>query len=456
MTFEPAILERYDRPGPRYTSYPTAVEFRSDVDRGALAERYARLGAEGRDVALYVHLPFCAQRCHYCACNVVIAPRREKVSAPYLERLAREAELVRQATGGPVRVAQLHLGGGTPTYHSPAELDALLTHLEETFVVEPNAERSVELDPRVTTPEHLECFARHGFRRVSIGVQDTSPRVQKSIGRVQPVETSAACIRTARALGFESVNVDLIYGLPHQSPATLRRTVETCLSWGVDRFAVYSFAWVPKGRAHQRRIPEDALPSAREKLELLAAVHEAMEEGGHVAIGIDHFARPDDELAVAQRAGRLHRNFMGYTVRQCPDMIGLGLSSIGNVDGAFVQNEKKLSRYLAALDAGELPIERGVCLSTDDRVRSHVIRELMCNFRVDKRAVESAYGVCFDRYFAGALERLAEYEKDGLASADGAEVRATGQGRYIARNLAMCFDAYRGPNAASSGFSRTV
>jgi oxygen-independent coproporphyrinogen III oxidase len=452
---DPDLLKRYDRPGPRYTSYPTAVEFHDAVGPHTAVERLRALGDAGDAAGLYLHLPFCEARCHYCACNVVVSPLRERVVAPYLDALEREIALTREALGRRIPIVQLHLGGGTPTYHAPDELERILSAVRAHMDVQPDAECSVEIDPRVTTRAHLETLFRHGFRWLSIGVQDTDPIVQGAIGRVQPNAINRAVVDAARAVGFTSVNVDLIYGLPYQTPQTIRQTVRDALELGADRLAVYSFAWVPTARGHQRRMPVEALPDAEAKMALLLTLHECFDEAGYVSIGIDHFAHPEDELAVAQRNGTLGRTFMGYTTTRASDWIGLGVSAIGYVRGAYLQNTRKLSRYEAALSAGELPVERGVELNADDTIRAHVIRELMCNFRIDKHAVSQQFAIAFDQYFEQALSALAPYVEDGLVDLDSDAICATDQGRAFTRNLAMCFDAYRA-SGTCEGFSRTV
>ena len=455
MHLDPDLLQRYDRPGPRYTSYPTAVEFNDTVGPDTAQARLRALGDSGEAAGLYLHLPFCEARCHYCACNVVVSPLRERVVTPYLDALEQEITLTRAALGRRVPIAQLHLGGGTPTYHTPHELERVLRAVHTHMDVLDDAECSVEVDPRVTTRAHLEMLHRYGFRRLSIGVQDTNPVVQEAIGRVQPNATNRAVVEAARAVGFTSVNVDLIYGLPHQTPETLRQTVADALELGADRLAVYSFAWVPTARGHQRRMPVDALPSPEAKMALLLTLHACFDAAGYVSIGIDHFAHPDDELAIAQRSGTLGRTFMGYTTMRASDWIGLGVSSIGYVRGAYVQNTRHLGRYQSALAAGVLPVERGVELNGDDQIRAHVIRELMCNFGVDKREVSARFAIDFDVYFQQSLAALAPYAEDGLVQLEPSAVRATEQGRAFTRNLAMCFDAYRAVGR-DDGFSQTV
>lgn len=453
------LLARHDRPGPRYTSYPTAIEFHE----GFTAELYdARLAEADRlgdaPLSVYVHLPFCDERCLFCGCHVIIAPRHE-VAAPYLGLLKREATLVAERLPHRRRFAQLHLGGGTPTYYEPAQLTDFLGHFLRLFHPLPGAELAVEVDPRVTTAAHIDALADLGFNRVSLGVQDFTPEVQEAIGRVQTLEQTAALIAHARAHGFHGINVDLIYGLPLQTPEGFERTLDTVVDLGVDRAAVYSFAFVPWVRRHQKRIADEDLPSPEAKLTLFAIARERFLDGGYEPIGMDHFARPEDELARAKREGRLRRNFQGYAIIPGDDVIGLGVSAIGDVRGAYVQNDKKLSTYEEAIAAGRLPVARGVARTADDEVRRTVIHELMCNFRVDTSAVSRRYGLDFGTYFAEDLALLAACEREGLVRLRPGRIEATPTGELLVRNLAMCFDRYmREKHAAEERpvFSRTV
>jgi oxygen-independent coproporphyrinogen-3 oxidase len=455
-----ALLARHDRPGPRYTSYPTAVEFHEGLGPDDYERRLAaadRLGPSS-PLSLYVHLPFCERRCLFCGCHVIVT-RHKEAAAPYLELLKREIELVAARLPNRRRFAQLHLGGGTPTYYSPAQLTDLLGHLLRHFEPAPGAELALEADPRVTTAEHIDALADLGFNRISFGVQDLTPEVQQAIDRVQTLEQTAALVRRARARGFRGINVDLIYGLPLQTPESFERTVDAVIGLGIDRAAVYSFAFVPWVRGHQKRIDEADLPDAETKTTLFAIARERFLAAGYEPIGMDHFARPDDELAKARREGRLRRNFQGYAVVPGDDVIGLGISAIGDVRGAYVQNEKKLSTYGEAIGAGRLPVVRGVARSADDELRREVIHELMCNFRVDVASVERRHGIVFGERFAEDLRLLADCERDGLVKIYGSWIEATPVGELFVRNLAMCFDRYqreRHAEAARPVFSRTV
>jgi oxygen-independent coproporphyrinogen-3 oxidase len=453
------LIAKYDRPGPRYTSYPTAVEFSEAVDRSVYEQRLAEADAlSGAPLALYMHLPFCEERCLFCGCHVIITRHHERTT-PYLELLAREFELIASRLPNRREFAQLHLGGGTPTYYHPNEMRVLVERLLEHFHPIPGAEMAMEVDPRVTTKEHIDVMADLGFNRVSMGVQDFTREVQERIHRVQSVEETRAIVDEARARGYRGINVDLIYGLPLQTPQTFEKTVEHVIDMGVDRVACYSFAYVPWLRGHQKMIGEDELPSRDLKVELFAIVRERLLGAGYEPIGMDHFAKPDDELSRAKREGRLRRNFQGYAVIPGDDVLGFGISAIGDVRGAMIQNEKKLSTYAKAIEAGELPVARGVVRSRDDAIRCDVIHRLMCNFVIDIPKVEAAWDIDFKEYFARDLELLAPHAEEGLVEIGDASIRATPVGELFVRNLAMCFDRYMREKHEGENkpvFSRTV
>jgi oxygen-independent coproporphyrinogen III oxidase len=450
------LVRRFDRPGPRYTSDPTAVHFTDDFGPSQYEEALRRADEVADPWSIYAHLPFCAARCLFCACTTVISPDATKVVG-YLDELS--AEIDRVAALLPKRrdVAQLHLGGGTPTYFEPRLMASLLDHLLERFPLTADAEFSVEVDPRVTTPQHIDEFAKRGMNRISLGVQDTNPRVQQAVRRVQPMGRVIGCVNRARQAGTRSVNVDLIYGLPHQTAEGFRATVHEVIdSVSPDRLAVYGFAYVPWLKGHQKKLPTEALPGPDARLDLQNVAREVLTEAGYVDIGMDHYALPDDELAVAQREGRLWRNFMGYTTQRSADMLGLGLSAIGYVGNAFVQNTRKLSDWRTLIAGGGLAAERGIRLSDDDLLRQRVIQELMCNFRVDKRAVESEFQFSgFDTVFSDAREALKDAEDAGLIVWDDDAVRATEVGKLFVRNLAMPFDRYL-KTETKARYSQTV
>ncbi len=457
------LLARYDRPGPRYTSYPTAVEFGPGVDAAVYSDKLGRADqAADAPLSIYVHLPFCEHRCLFCGCNVIISPDKER-AAPYLELLRRELDMVAERLPHRRSLAQLHLGGGTPTYYSPEQLQKFLRDLLAVFrPQEPPHDRpelAVEVDPRVTTDEHIDVLAELGFNRISLGVQDFTPKVQETIERIQSVEMTAHLIEYARKRGFLGINVDLIYGLPFQDADSFAHTVDTVTGLKVDRSAVYSFAYVPWLHSNLKKLCTDGLPEREAKFRLFAVAREHFLRAGYEPIGMDHFARPDDELARARREGRLRRNFQGYSVIPADDVLGLGISAIGDIDGMYVQNFKKLSRYQAAVEAGELPILRGIALSNDDRIRRAVIHELMCNFAIDIPAVETAHGIDFAKYFAEDLALLAEHEREAAVTIGDERIVATPMGELFIRNLAMCFDRYQREKHARGDkqtFSRTV
>ncbi len=455
------LIRRYDVPGPRYTSYPTAVSFHTGFDEAAYRERLALADARADDpLSLYAHLPFCEARCLYCGCNVVISPHRE-VAQPYLEHLIREIDLLAAALPHRRRLSQLQWGGGTPTYYGIPDLARLFAAVSEHFTFTPDAEIGIEVDPRVTSGEQIDALGGLGFNRISAGVQDFDPAVQQAIGRIQSFAQTKELVERARAAGFRSVNLDLIYGLPLQSAAGFGRTLEHMLAIRPERVAVYSFAFVPWLKGHMRRIDEASLPGPELKLELLAQAYDVFTGAGYRAIGMDHFALPGDDMAKAADAGTLGRNFMGYTVQSARDLVGIGISAIGDVQDAFVQNVKKLPAYYAALDAGRFPVERGFALDADDRIRRFVIGEIMCNARLDFAAVEARFGGAFERDFAaelGALGAPGGPLADGLLERVPGGLRVTERGRPFVRVVAMAFDRHLRSAAAGDRpvFSRTV
>lgn len=453
------LVRRFDRPGPRYTSYPTAVEFHEGV-----GEDIYRLKLEEADglgphapLSLYAHLPFCEHRCLFCGCHVVITPHRP-VAETYLGYLEREIGRVAALLPHRRKVVQMQWGGGTPTYFSPDQLARLMGTFRGHFDFVDGAEVAIEVDPRVTSFEHLDRLVELGFNRLSMGVQDLTPEVQEAITRNQTYEQTARLMEYARQVGFqEGINLDLIYGLPRQRLETFQENLDRILELRPDRVAVYSFAYVPWIRGHQKKLDPASLPSPELKLQLYLAAMDRFLGAGYEPIGMDHFALPDDELAVAAREGRLHRNFMGYTVMPASDMVAFGISGIGDVQGAFFQNEKKLSAYYEALDEGRLPIQRGYVLDHDDRVRQYVIQQLMCNFRVEKDEVFRRFGVEFDSYFASSLARLEEVLEAGFVELHPWGLRVTEGGRLFVRNVCMAFDRYLETKRADEPvFSRTV
>jgi oxygen-independent coproporphyrinogen-3 oxidase len=454
-----ARLQRYDKPGPRYTSYPTAIEFSDAFDEAAYRGRLEAASVmTDEPLSLYVHLPFCEERCLYCGCMTIITRRRD-VADRYLQYLEREIEMLANALQGRQIVVQHHWGGGTPTYLSVEQIERLHNVISRHFAVQVDAETAIEIDPRVTTRQQLRTLRSLGFNRLSMGVQDFTPEVQEAIGRYQPERATRTLYDYARSIGFNSINVDLIYGLPRQELTSFVHTLSEVTAMRPDRIAVYSYAHVPWLRPHQKQIEVAELPQREVKLQLIGAAIESFVTAGYMAIGMDHFALADDDLAVAARERRLHRNFMGYTTRRAIDMMGVGLSAIGDVSGAFAQNVKKLPAYYKAIDAGRFPIERGYILTDDDTIRRQVITELMCNFFVDRIAVEERYGIDFDQYFSSELEALTAPGgpvSDGFLRISPHGLEVVDEGRLFVRAICMHFDRYLRLHANRPTFSRTI
>ncbi len=452
------LLKRYDRAGPRYTSYPTAVEFTESFGPAAYRERLAAAARRpDLPLSLYTHIPFCRSRCSFCACTVLIT-RNPRVSEKYMGYLLREIDLVAPLLGDRRRVKQFHWGGGTPTYLDLEQIRRLFGKFAEHFTLEPDAEVALEVDPRVTTADQMELLRELGFNRVSMGVQDFDADVQDAIHREQPFEMTRDLVAISRRLGYHSVNVDLVYGLPRQTEEGFLRSIDQVVGIRPDRLAVYSFAMVPWMKRNQRLIRPDELPSPDVKLRLYGHARAKFLEAGYQAIGMDHFALPEDELSVAARGRVLHRNFMGYTTRPAPDMVGFGMSSIGEVSGAFVQNHKSLTKYYESLDAGEIPVERGYALDADDERRRAVILALMCNFHLDVPEWERRFGREFAAEYAAEIRELREGpEAHGFAKVTPAAIEVTPTGSLFVRNLAMIFDRHlRAKTGDRPVFSRTV
>jgi oxygen-independent coproporphyrinogen-3 oxidase len=442
-----ALLRKHDRPTPRYTSYPPVPAWQDDVDAAEYGRALAAIAARPSDpLALYVHLPFCAMRCLYCGCNAVVNTRRARVDA-YLDRLVREMAMVGDAChGASHRVLELHLGGGTPNMLADDQFVRLDTELRRHFGLDAQTERSIEADPRQVTVAQLDTLVALGYSRISFGVQDLDAEVQHAIGRHQPLDVVEAAVREARAAGFASVNLDVMYGLPEQTPESFDATLDAVLSLDPERIAVFGYAHVPWMQPHQRAIREESLPKARLRLLLFRMAADRLERAGYVWIGLDHFAKPTDELAIALAEGRLTRNFMGYTVRRAPHLLGLGASAIGEADGRFVQNAAKLGDWEAAIDADRLPIVRGHRLTDDDRLRGEAIRTLMCDLELPRHFRQGA--------LAAAWDRLAALAEDGVLTESAAGLRVTRLGRLVLRSLAAELDAAADAVATSTASPR--
>jgi oxygen-independent coproporphyrinogen-3 oxidase len=459
LVINPDLLQRYDVAGPRYTSYPTAdrfVEAFGEADYlQALEQRRDGLGTKAYPLSLYVHIPFCESLCYYCACNKIITKHHER-GAEYLRYLEREVDLNVAHLGQGQVVSQLHLGGGSPTFLSDAELAQLMAMLRRHFQFAPGGEYSVEIDPRTVTRERLAHLAAQGFNRLSFGVQDFEPAVQKAVHRIQPAEQVFDLVAAARELGFESINADLIYGLPMQTPETFERTLEQITKLRPDRIALYAYAHLPERFKPQRRIHTQDLPPAASKLVMLSSAMRVLMAAGYVYVGMDHFALPNDALAVAKRQGRLHRNFQGYSTQPDCDLIALGVSSIGRVGPTFSQNVKTLDEYYDLLNQGRLPVARGMALSRDDLVRRTVIMALMCQGSVLFESVELSHLVDFKQYFAPEMETLAHMQEQGLLTMDEFGIHVTELGWFFVRGVAMVFDKYLQTDRNRARFSKII
>jgi oxygen-independent coproporphyrinogen-3 oxidase len=457
LVIDPVLIRKYDLAGPRYTSYPTAdrfIEAFGEAEyRNWLGKR--NIGGIQHALSLYVHLPFCDTICYYCACNKVVT-RDHGRSAKYIKYLAREMTQAAALLGGERRVSQLHFGGGTPTFLSTEELRSLAAAIRGEFDFDANAERSIEIDPRKLAPGRMQELASLGFNRISVGVQDFDPAVQQAVHRVQSEEETRRSIDEARANGVRSVNLDLIYGLPKQSLDSFDTTLERVLALDPDRIALYNYAHLPTVFKPQRRIREEDLPSPEAKLQILTLAIGRLTRAGYLYIGMDHFAKPGDELAIAQRQGRLQRNFQGYSTHPESDLLGFGISAIGRVGPAYSQNLKSLDEYYSTLDAGRLPVWRGLELSADDLVRHAVIQALACHFRVSIESIELAHLVDFRRAFAAELEGLKQLADDGLVEIQPDWIVVTPKGRLLVRAVCMVFDRYLRERRSRASYSKVI
>ncbi|SEA21651.1 MULTISPECIES: oxygen-independent coproporphyrinogen III oxidase [Acidovorax] len=453
----PELLRRFDIPGPRYTSYPTADRFVEAFGQEdyVLALSQRRLGATALPLSLYVHIPFCESLCYYCACNKIITKHHDRADV-YLRYLSREIDLHTAHCGTGQVVSQLHLGGGTPTFLSDDGLRQLMATLRRSFTFAPGGEYSIEVDPRTVTSDRLAVLAELGFNRLSFGVQDFDAEVQKAVHRIQPAEQVFALVEASRALGFESVNVDLIYGLPRQTPESFDRTLAQVAQLRPDRIALYAYAHLPDRFKPQRRIISTELPAASAKVTMLSRSLDAFIDAGYVYVGMDHFALPTDALAVAKRQGRLHRNFQGYSTQPDCDLIGLGVSAIGRVGATYSQNAKSLEEYYDHLDQGRLPVVRGLALNRDDLVRRAVIMALMCQGEVLFEPMDQAWLIDFRKYFAPELEQLESMAEQGLVALSAEGVKVTPMGWFFVRGIAMVFDRYLQADRNRARFSRII
>lgn len=460
--FAADVLRKYDLPGPRYTSYPTAPHFGPHFDEAMLREYIRCSNAEPipRELSLYVHVPYCFSPCFYCGCNRIITYDRSK-GRKYVDRLIREIAMVGPLFDRDREVVQLHFGGGTPNFLEPREMREVLAAIGSHFHLSssPRRDFSIELDPRYVSDGYIAALTELGFNRASLGVQDFDPEVQRAVNRLQSVEQTERVIDECRAAGWRSVNIDLIYGLPRQTRAGFERTLDTVLRIRPDRLAIYSYAHMPRMFKAQRQIDAADLPAAEDKLELLRLSIDKLSAAGYVYIGMDHFALPDDELAKAQAAGTLHRNFMGYTTHADCDLVGLGVSAVSHVGDSYSQNARDLPAWEIAIDQGRLPVWRGRHLDCDDVLRADVIQQLMCLGSIDVAAVERRHEIDFQTYFADALTRLRPLAADGLVTVGEQRIVATSRGRLLLRIIAMCFDRYlteSDQKVAEPRFSRAI
>ena len=456
----PDLLQKFDVPGPRYTSYPTAdrfVEaFGAEDYIQALEQRRAGMAkTTSMPLSLYVHIPFCESLCYYCACNKIITKHHSR-AAEYLRYLSREVDLHVAHVGKGHVVSQLHLGGGSPTFLSDDEIRELMALLRRSFTFAPGGEYSIEIDPRTVDAARLRNLAELGFNRLSFGVQDFDPAVQKAVHRIQPVEQVFSLVATARELGFESVNVDLIYGLPMQTPESFDRTLAQVVELRPDRIALYAYAHLPERFKPQRRIIAAELPTGASKVSMLSRSLSAFLDAGYVYVGMDHFALPQDALAVAKRQGRLHRNFQGYSTQPDCDLIALGVSSIGRVGATYSQNAKTLEEYYDLLDQGRLPVVRGLAVSRDDLVRRAVIMAVMCQGQVQFESVDLAYLIDFRTYFASEMNALADLAAQGLVELNDTGIQVTPTGWFFVRAIAMVFDRYLQTDRTRAKFSQII
>ncbi len=457
INFSPELIRKYDVAGPRYTSYPTAVQFTPAFGARELAAQRSVIAGRvtGGPLSLYVHIPFCAKVCFYCGCTKVVTNNRAR-GADYLARLLQEIPRRAALHGGAREVRQLHLGGGTPTFLSTDQLAELLATLRASFHFAPDCETSIEVDPRTVMPDTIHALRALGFNRVSLGIQDFDPRVQLAVNRVQSESATVAVVAAAREAEFESVSFDLIYGLPLQSQASFSRTIAKTIALRPNRLSLFNYAHLPHMFKTQRQIDATQLPTAEQKLALLGAAIGQLSDAGYDYIGMDHFALPEDELSKARAAGTLHRNFQGYSTHAECDLIGLGMSAISSFDDCFVQNTKELDDYQTRIDNGEIPVTRGYALSEDDRLRREIIMGLACQGVVDRADVERRWGIDFDRYFAGEIASLAGMADDGLIAFDNRCIRVLTPGMLLLRNICMNFDHYLRQSDTQQRFSRAI
>lgn len=455
MNINLELIKKYDRPGPRYTSYPTAPQFNNSFTSEKFLDEIIRTNNENNppDLSLYFHIPFCDTLCYFCGCNMIISRNRERIKE-YTNHLKNEIDLLRTYLKNDRKVVQLHWGGGTPTHLNPDEITDLISYINNSFSFSNHAEEGCEIDPRGLTKEHLEALRHGGFNRISMGVQDFNEKVQKAVNRIQPEDMTRQVISWVRELKFNSMNLDLIYGLPFQSVKSFEKTVDAIIDISPDRIAVFNYAHVPWLKKHMALIKPEDLPKPEEKLDILKMTSEKLTNAGYVFIGMDHFAKPNDELSIALKEKKLYRNFQGYSTHAGTDLYALGITSISQIGRCYSQNVKKESEYFEKLNDGVFPVERGYYLSDDDLLRRHVITRIMCDFELDFTEVEKLFSIDFKKYFDSSLKKLTEFVDDGLLILSDKNMKVTEMGRLMIRNIAMNFDAYL--ETSNAKFSRTV
>ena len=455
LTFDLDLINRYNKSGPRYTSYPTALELHDNFAAVEYRQQIERSNAKGGPLSLYFHIPFCDTVCFFCACNKIITKNR-KHAEPYLNNLLKEIEMQAQFFDNSRKVNQLHWGGGTPTFLNFQQMKQLMMTTRQFFNLhdDDSGEYSIEVDPRETNDNTVEQLRELGFNRISLGLQDFNPAVQKAVNRVQSEAQTFGVLEAARKYGFKSTNIDLIYGLPLQTVASFSATLEKVLAVSPDRFSIFNYAHMPTKFKTQRQIKEIELPSAEEKLDILQMTGQRLLEAGYVYIGMDHFAKPDDELAVAQREGKLYRNFQGYSTHSDCDLIGMGATSIGRVGDSYSQNVKAIDDYSDLINQGILPVVKGLTLTGDDKLRNGVITQLICHFSLNFSTIEAAFSITFSTYFTDELQRLQVMQKDGLLQLTADGITVLPAGRLLIRNICMVFDRYL--TQKSQQFSKVI
>ena len=451
------LIRRYDLSGPRYTSYPTAIQFDPELSAIDLVRTGQQTADLNTPLSLYVHIPFCAHVCYYCACNKVITRNRKKAQ-PYLDTVYKEMIQLSEWYSNDRIVEQLHLGGGTPTFISNDQMIELMQKLRQNFKLldDDSGDYSIEIDPREVDHEMLKVLRDIGFNRVSFGVQDLELKVQEAVNRVQPVEEIADVLYESRRLGFRSINIDLIYGLPHQTLESFTKTLDTIIELDPDRLSVFNYAHMPDRFRSQSHIKAEDLPSPETKLAILETTISKLIDAGYVYIGMDHFAKPDDELALAQQSGKLHRNFQGYTTHSDCDLVAMGVSSISQIGDVYYQNEHDIALYSAAVETRNNAIKRGVTLTLDDRIRRAVITQLICHFQLHKKDIEEQFEISFAEYFNEELLELEKFTGDGLIILSDDSIEVTPAGRLLIRRICMAFDAYIPKQSPTKGFSRII